>query len=232
MIVGGEGLQRQAVAFEHLALEEAVDADVVADDGEAVLLQKGAQVVVREGRFERAELAHHAAQFLLARGARGRPLAFEDEEQAAALQQRREVADDGALVLEVVERVVADDGVELPFERRALHVVDEEAAAHGRLVIGAVRDFRDALARDLYQVGADVDALVDVAEAREVFGEPAEPQPNVEDAARGRECERVRHVGEVAEVPVRVFVQTFDLYSATLREVVEGLRAQMMLALS
>ncbi len=99
-------------------------------------------------------------------------------------------------------------------------------------MIHAVGHARDPLARHLDERGADVDAAHVVAEAREVFAEPAGAAAHVEHARAGRERERDGHVGEVAEVAVRVFVQpVVPVLRGLVREVVEGLRPQVVAAL-
>ena len=66
-----------------VTLEQSIDTDIVADDGEPVLIEKPGQVIATERRFQRAETLHDADQLCFRRRTRRWSIAFKDEERTA-----------------------------------------------------------------------------------------------------------------------------------------------------
>src|SRR5438270_8366544 len=113
-----------------------------------------------------------------------------------------------ARVLQMMHRVVADNRVELFGERAALDVVDEKPATDRRFMIDRWRQRPNSVARNFDQVQTDIDAGNIVADACEIFAQPARTTGGVEDASAGGKIERDRHVREITTLPVR-----FDIHA-------------------
>src|SRR5688572_23737514 len=85
--------QRQLLLIvQFVSWKQAVHADVITGDGETVLFQELPQVRIIKGSFERAKLAHHVAQFVLARRTSMRAITLENEEQSANVHHLRGMA--------------------------------------------------------------------------------------------------------------------------------------------
>ena len=155
---------------------------------------------------------------------------FENKKQAAHFEHRGEVARHGLFVGEVMHRVIADQGIEFLPEWRALHVMDEKAAAERRLVIDPVGQAAHAIFRNPDQVRADVDPGDVVTEPREIFTQPARPAGHVQDPGAGWQLEHDGNVREVAKLAMRLRIHAAGAAKLRefVREVVERLRAQMM----
>ncbi len=131
-----------------------------------------------------------------------------------------------------MQRVVTKNCIEFLRQRRSFDVVHRKRATQWRLMVSAVRHTRHAFFWHLNQVGADVDPLDDIAEAREIFAEPTRTTTHVENAPSGRQSQGDGNVGEVAEMTMRVFVHALVFVSGWfVGEIVKGLCPQMMTAL-